>query len=105
MASRNSSFLMQDRTPAFAIACDAPAVGKGAVIMADGDRADFVIRNLINAIVSEYRWPARMQTEREVVPLKIVTLRGFSTSTDVPILHRAYAVARRAVVATVRVCP
>jgi CubicO group peptidase (beta-lactamase class C family) len=46
-----------------------PAVGKGAVIMANGDRADFVIGNLITAIASEYHWPARMQTEREVVTL------------------------------------
>jgi CubicO group peptidase (beta-lactamase class C family) len=46
-----------------------PAVGKGAVIMANGDRADFVIRNLITTIASEYNWPARMQTEREVVSL------------------------------------
>jgi CubicO group peptidase (beta-lactamase class C family) len=46
-----------------------PAVGKGAVIMANGDRADFVIRYLITAIASEYDWPARMQTEREVVSL------------------------------------
>jgi len=46
-----------------------PAVGKGAVIMANGDRADFVIRNLITTIASEYHWPARMQTEREVVSL------------------------------------
>jgi CubicO group peptidase (beta-lactamase class C family) len=46
-----------------------PAVGKGAAIMANGDRADFVIRSLITAIASEYHWPARMQTEREVVSL------------------------------------
>jgi CubicO group peptidase (beta-lactamase class C family) len=46
-----------------------PAVGKGAVIMANGDRADFIIGNLITGIASEYHWPARMQTEREVVSL------------------------------------
>src|SRR5579862_1697360 len=46
-----------------------PAVGKGAVIMANGDRADFVIRNLITTIASEYHWPARMQTERDMVSL------------------------------------
>ncbi len=46
-----------------------PAVGKGAVIMANGDRADFIIGNLITSIASEYHWPARMQTEREVVSL------------------------------------
>src|SRR5579862_6071947 len=46
-----------------------PAVGKGAVIIANGDRADFVIRNLITTLASEYHWPARMQTEREVVSL------------------------------------
>jgi Domain of unknown function (DUF3471) len=46
-----------------------PAVGKGVVIMANGDRADFVIANLITAIASEYHWPARMQTERDMVSL------------------------------------
>jgi CubicO group peptidase (beta-lactamase class C family) len=46
-----------------------PAVGKGAVIMANGDRADSVIGNLMMSVASEYHWPARMQTEREVVSL------------------------------------
>ena len=46
-----------------------PAVGKGAVIMANGDRADFVIANLITTIASEYHWPARMQTERDMISL------------------------------------
>jgi CubicO group peptidase (beta-lactamase class C family) len=46
-----------------------PAIGKGAVIMANGDRADFIIGNLLTDIASEYHWPARMQTEREVVSL------------------------------------
>ncbi len=46
-----------------------PAVGKGAVIMANGDRADLIIGNLLTSIASEYHWPARMQTLREVVPL------------------------------------
>ena len=46
-----------------------PAVGKGAVIMANGDRADWVIGNLIRSIASEYNWPALTQTEREVVSL------------------------------------
>jgi len=51
-----------------------PAVGKGAVIMANGDRADFVIANLITTIASEYHWPARMQTERVMVSLSNVQL-------------------------------
>jgi CubicO group peptidase (beta-lactamase class C family) len=46
-----------------------PAVGKGAVIMANGDRADFVIANLITTIASEFHWPARMQTERDMASL------------------------------------
>src|SRR5260370_11989408 len=46
-----------------------PAVGKGAVIMANGDRADFIIGNLITSIATEYHWPARMQTEREELSL------------------------------------
>jgi CubicO group peptidase (beta-lactamase class C family) len=51
-----------------------PAVGKGAVIMANGDQADFVIRNLLTAIASEYRWPARTQMQREAVPLNNIQL-------------------------------
>lgn len=46
-----------------------PAVGKGAVIMANGDRADWIIGTLIKSIASEYDWPALKQTEREVVSL------------------------------------
>ena len=51
-----------------------PAVGKGAVIMANGDRADWVIGNLIKSIAGEYDWPALTQTEREVVPLSTAQL-------------------------------
>ena len=51
-----------------------PAVGKGAVIMANGDRADWVIGNLIRSIASEYDWPALKQMEREVVPLSTAQL-------------------------------
>jgi CubicO group peptidase (beta-lactamase class C family) len=51
-----------------------PAVGKGAVIMANGDRADWVISSLIKSIASEYDWPALKQTEREVVPLSMAQL-------------------------------
>ena len=51
-----------------------PAVGKGAVIMANGDRADWVIGNLIRSLASEYNWPALTQTEREVVPLSTAQL-------------------------------
>jgi hypothetical protein len=51
-----------------------PAVGKGAVIMANGDRADWVIGNLIRSIASEYDWPALKQTEREVVSLSAAQL-------------------------------
>ena len=47
-----------------------PAVGKGAVVMANGDRADFAIGNLITSVASEYHWPTRMQREREVVSLR-----------------------------------
>jgi hypothetical protein len=54
-----------------------PAVGKGVVIMANGDRADFIIANLITTIASEYHWPARMQTEREVISLSTAQLDAF----------------------------
>jgi CubicO group peptidase (beta-lactamase class C family) len=51
-----------------------PAVGKGAVIMGNGDRADWVIGTLIRSIASEFGWPALLQTERDVVPLSIAQL-------------------------------
>jgi CubicO group peptidase (beta-lactamase class C family) len=51
-----------------------PAVGKGAVIMANGDRADWVIGNLIRSIASEYDWPALKQAEREAVALSAAQL-------------------------------
>jgi CubicO group peptidase (beta-lactamase class C family) len=51
-----------------------PAVGKGAVIMANGDRADWIIGNLITSIASEYHWPRLRQTEREVIPLSVAQL-------------------------------
>ena len=42
--------------------------------MANGDRADWVIGNLIRSIASEYDWPALKQTEREAVPLSTAQL-------------------------------
>jgi CubicO group peptidase (beta-lactamase class C family) len=51
-----------------------PAAGKGAVIMANADRADWVIGNLIRSMASEYHWPALTQTEREVVSLSTAQL-------------------------------
>jgi CubicO group peptidase (beta-lactamase class C family) len=51
-----------------------PAVGKGAVIMANGDQADWVIGNLIRSIANEYDWPALKQTERDVVSLSTAQL-------------------------------
>ena len=42
--------------------------------MANGDRADWVIGNLIRSIASEYDWPALKQTEREMVPLSAARL-------------------------------
>jgi CubicO group peptidase (beta-lactamase class C family) len=53
-----------------------PAVGKGAVIMANGDRADWVIGNLIKSIATEYHWPALTQEEREVVTLSTAQLEA-----------------------------
>jgi CubicO group peptidase (beta-lactamase class C family) len=61
-----------------------PATGQGAVIMANGDRADFVIRNLITAIASEYHWPGRMQTEREVVSLSNAQLDALAGVYSLP---------------------
>lgn len=61
-----------------------PAAGKGAVVMANGDRADFIIGNLITSIASEYGWPARMQTEREVVPLSNAQLDALAGVYSLP---------------------
>ena len=49
-----------------------PAVGKGAVIMANGDGAEAFISNIMTAIASEYHWPTRTQIEREAVSLSKV---------------------------------
>jgi CubicO group peptidase (beta-lactamase class C family) len=61
-----------------------PAVGKGAVIMANGDRADWVIGNLVRSIASEYHWPALTQTEREVVPLSTAQLDALVGAYSLP---------------------
>lgn len=42
--------------------------------MANGDRADWVIGNLIRSIASEYDWPALKQVEREALPLSAAQL-------------------------------
>src|SRR5260370_13961063 len=46
-----------------AVAVMFPAVGKGAVILANGDQADSVIGNFMTSVAREYHWSARMQTE------------------------------------------
>ncbi len=53
-----------------------PAVGKGAVVMANGDRADAVIGDLITSIASEYHWPSRGQAVRAIVPLREAQLEN-----------------------------
>lgn len=52
-----------------ALAVMFPAVSKGAVIMANGDRADALIEELLTSIATEYGWPARAQVERNIVSL------------------------------------
>lgn len=61
-----------------------PAVGKGAVIMANGDRADWMISNLVVSIASEYHWPTHMQTEREVFPLTTAQLDAMVGTYSLP---------------------
>jgi CubicO group peptidase (beta-lactamase class C family) len=53
-----------------------PAVGRGAVVMANGDRGDPLIGEVLMSIAAEYRWPARTQSEREVVSLATRELDG-----------------------------
>lgn len=52
-----------------ALAVMFPAIGKGAVIMTNADQGDSLINELITSIAAEYDWPARKQSEREVVTL------------------------------------
>jgi CubicO group peptidase (beta-lactamase class C family) len=66
-----------------------PTVGKGAVIMANGDRADWVIGNLIRSIANEYDWPALKQTEREEVPLSAAQLDALVGVYSLPPGHPA----------------
>jgi len=61
-----------------------PAVGKSAVIMANGDRADWVISNMIRSIASEYDWPALTQTERVVAVLSTAQLDALVGSYSLP---------------------
>jgi len=53
-----------------------PAAGKGAIIMTDGDRGDAPISEVMTSIATAYRWPSRVQAEREAVPLSDAQLVG-----------------------------
>lgn len=53
-----------------------PAIGKGAVVMTNADRGDRIIDEVVQSIAAEYQWPARGQSEREVVTLSRNQLDG-----------------------------
>jgi CubicO group peptidase (beta-lactamase class C family) len=61
-----------------------PAIGKGAVVMANADRADALIDELIMSIAAEYQWPARTQSERAVVTLAPMQLEGLVGTFSLP---------------------
>jgi CubicO group peptidase (beta-lactamase class C family) len=53
-----------------------PAARKGAVVMTNADRGDALIGELLMSIAAEYGWPARTQSERDVVTLPSARLDG-----------------------------
>ena len=61
-----------------------PAVGKGAVVMTNADRGDILISEVFASIATEYHWPARIQSEREVVSLATSQLDGLVGTYTLP---------------------
>jgi CubicO group peptidase (beta-lactamase class C family) len=61
-----------------------PATGKGAVLMTNADRGDLLISELVMSIAAEYQWPARTQSEREVVALTPEQLNGLVGTYSLP---------------------
>jgi CubicO group peptidase (beta-lactamase class C family) len=61
-----------------------PALGKGAVVMANADRADALIDELTMSIAVEYQWPARTQSERTVVTLTSMQMEGLVGTFSLP---------------------
>ena len=53
-----------------------PAVGKGAVVLTNGDRGSGIIEELLQSIAAEYHWPGYQQVEREVIALGATELDG-----------------------------
>jgi CubicO group peptidase (beta-lactamase class C family) len=61
-----------------------PAVGKGAVVMTNADQGDTLISEVLYSIAAEYHWPARVQSEREVVTLATSQLDGLVGTYTLP---------------------
>ena len=53
-----------------------PRAGKGAVIATNADRGDALIDEILTSIATEYQWPSRRQSERDVVNLTARQLQG-----------------------------
>lgn len=53
-----------------------PAIGKGAAIMANADRADPLITEVLMSIAAEFQWPSRTPVERDTVTLTRNVLDG-----------------------------
>jgi hypothetical protein len=61
-----------------------PAAGKGAVMMTNADLGDSLISEVFCSIAAEYRWPAGIQSEREVVTLTAGQLDGLVGTYTLP---------------------
>jgi CubicO group peptidase (beta-lactamase class C family) len=56
-----------------------PEIGRGAVIMTNGDRGGFLATEILRAIAHEYNWPAFNPAEKKIVavdPKALATLEG-----------------------------
>lgn len=54
-----------------------PAIGKGVVVMTNGNQGDTIFGEVLQSVAAEYQWPAGTQSEREVVNLSTEQLNCF----------------------------
>ncbi len=53
-----------------------PGLGRGAVVMTNGDQGGTLFTEVLQSIAAEYQWPSGTQSEREVVDLSEEQLDG-----------------------------
>ena len=61
-----------------------PAVGKGAVLVTNGDLGGYLIDEIFLSIGAEYDWPARRQSEREALTLSARDVDGLVGTYSAP---------------------